>query len=434
MKRFLIETWGCQMNEHDSEKIAGVLEAHGYKSASGEADADVMIFNTCTVRDKAAHKLYTRLGLARKLKEENPALVLVVAGCVAQADEAYVLKRAPFVDVVVGPRGIAKLPELLARREATHEAQIDIEQYAEAVIYDGDTIARSSDIKAYITVQEGCDKFCSFCIVPKTRGREVCRPIADIVREAELLVEHGTKEIMLLGQNINSYTWEGRGFEQLLEAAAQVEGLDRLRFVTSHPRDFTEAMMDTMASHTSICKALHFPFQSGSDRILERMRRGYTSESYMEKVHLLRKKIPGLALSTDVIVGFPGETEEDFEATLRLVKEADFEWLYSFKYSPRKDTPAAEFEEQVPEEVASERLQRLQSMHRDIQGKHFKALEGSTVVALVEGPSKKREGHMRGRTDGNFAVTFEGDDSMLGRLVSVQVEEAFPNSLYGRAS
>ncbi|UCF80290.1 MAG: tRNA (N6-isopentenyl adenosine(37)-C2)-methylthiotransferase MiaB [Acidobacteriota bacterium] len=430
-KRYFVETWGCQMNDHDSEKLAGHLERRGYRTCAAAEEADVILLNTCSVRGKAAEKFYSDLGRLKLLKRRRPDLLLVVCGCVAQHDRERVLERAPYVDVVLGTRGTNHLPELLDRRIEEQTPQVDMRRYADALYYDPRYIRRGSKVKAYITAMEGCSKVCTFCIVPVTRGAEVSRPFEDVLAEARLLAERGYKEVQILGQNVSSYSSGGRDFADLLEAVARVKGLERVRFVTSYPSEFTERTMDVMAAYDTIAKALHFPVQAGSNRVLRRMKRFYTREEYLEKAALLRKKMPRIALSTDVIVGFPGETEEDFQETMSLVREAGFEWMYSFKYSPRRGTPAARYEDTVPEAAKRDRLERLQAMHRPMQERALRACEGRTEEVLVEDSSKRGGGALTGRTEANYVVNFPGDAALVGRLVPVRIERANPNSLWG---
>ncbi len=422
------------MNVHDSEKMAGVLESFGLRPAAREAEADIFLLNTCSVREKAAQKVFTRLGQLRRHKEHRPHVVLGVCGCVAQQEQEHIFARAPYVDIVMGPRRIASLPDLIEESRRRGRA-LGVFDPKDSLVPEIADVQRVSRTRAYVTVMEGCNKNCTFCIVPFTRGRESCRAPEAILREVRDCVDQGLVEIELLGQNVNAWR-SGSGasawdFTRLLGAVSRTPGLRRLRFATSHPLHFKNSIIEAMAKHEPICRHLHFPVQSGSDSILKRMRRGYTRRDYLDRVQRLRKAIPDVALSTDIIVGFPGETEEDFHLTLDLVREISYDSIYSFVYSPRPGTPASDWEDGLDPGVKKERLQRLQDEQRAIQTAKHDALVGGTMEILVEGPSSRGDGRMSGRTSQNHVVNIGGDPALVGRFVEVTIVRAGPHSLSG---
>ncbi|HET6373100.1 MAG TPA: tRNA (N6-isopentenyl adenosine(37)-C2)-methylthiotransferase MiaB [Candidatus Polarisedimenticolia bacterium] len=432
---YRIETWGCQMNEHDSERMAGVLQSWGLRPASGERDADIILLNTCSIREKAAQKVFTRLGQLRIEKQARPHLVLGVCGCVAQQERERILSRAPYVDVVMGPRRIADLPALIAESRRRGHA-LGLFDPRENLIPAEAMAARVSRTRAYVTVMEGCNKNCTFCIVPLTRGREACRPPDAILREVRRCVMEGLSEIELLGQNVNAWRHAGSeswDFTRLLGAVARTPGVGRLRFTTSHPLHFKNSIIDAMASHDSISRHLHLPVQSGSNAILKRMRRGYTREEYLDRVDRLRRLMPDVALSTDIIVGFPGESDDDFEATMRLVEEIRFDSIFSFLYSSRPHTPAAEYPDDVPELEKKARLWRLQEMQADIQLERNRAWEGRTVRVLVDALAKREARQVCGRSSQNHVVTLPGGADLIGRFVDVRIERGGAHGLSGAA-
>ena len=431
-ERFFIETWGCQMNAHDSEKLSGSLRRLGLEPADGEADADVIILNTCSVREKAQEKVFARLRNFTVMKKLRP-IVVGVTGCVAQQEGEAIFERSPDVDFVLGTQSLVQLPEVLATVVGRNEKVVEIGRHQDNLDIPPEQIARISGIKAYITIMEGCDNFCTFCIVPFTRGRERCRPVEDIVREAEVLARAGYLEVQLLGQNVNSYRDpnDGRSFEALLDAVNAVDGLRRLRFTSPHPKDFGAPLMERFRDLEKLCPHMHLPAQSGSTRVLAAMNRGYTREELLSKVARARELVPGIALSTDLIVGFPGETHEDFDDTLELVQEIAFDSIYSFKYSERPYTYASrEQVDDVPESVKRTRLARLQEFQRQIQLRKNHRLIGDTVEVLVEGRSKKVESELSGRTPHNRVVNFVGK-SRPGAIIPVHITRAGPNSLFG---
>lgn len=432
-RRYWIETWGCQMNAHDSEKISGSLKRLGLEASPTEHEADVLILNTCSIREKAEERVFTRLLSFSHLKRKRPVIV-GITGCVAQQEGEAILKRAPEVDFVLGTQSLVQLPEVLATVVGTKERVVEVGRHPENLDVPPEQIERVPGVKAYITIMEGCDNFCSFCIVPFTRGRERCRPIADIVREARSLSKRGFREVQLLGQNVNSYRdpEDGRGFEDLLDAVDEVEDLWRIRFTSPHPKDFGEPLMRRFRDLRRLCPHMHLPAQSGSTSVLGRMKRGYTREEYERKVVRAREYVPGLAISTDLIVGFPGETEEEFGETLSLMDDHCFDSIYSFKYSERPYTfSAREQPDDVPEPVKSERLTRLLDLQKQIQLEKHARWVGKTVEVLVEGESRKNAAEFSGRSADNRVVNFRGGRDRVGELVSVAITRFGANSLFG---
>ncbi len=432
-------TWGCQMNSHDSEKLAGLLEGLGWAEAPDPESADLVLLNTCAVREKAEEKvrgMLDRLGHLRRTS--RPDLLVGFCGCVGQLRGEEIPRRWPFVRLVFGPRNIPDLPEMLALLAREDGPVVRTDLGANNLRLPG-TFARRDPArpKAWVTVMEGCDKSCAYCIVPRTRGREESRRLSDILEEIRLLAGEGFPEIELLGQNVNAWRdpETGAGFDELLRRVAQ-EGrgvVRRIRFATSHPVHLSPAIVRAMAEVPEVCDALHFPVQSGSSRVLRAMRRGYDRETYLRKVAFLRDAIPGIALSTDVIVGFPGESEEDFAATLSLLDEVGFDQVFSFVFSPRPGTAAAEMEDPEPRERKVERLARLQERQKQLQLERNRALVGSTVEVLVEGPARRDAAEWAGRTTTNRVVNFPGNPGIApGRFVHVEITEAGPHSLRGR--
>ena len=432
---YRVETWGCQMNVLDGERLSGQLEAAGLARAEEGADADVVILNTCAVREKAEQKVYSALGVLAGAKRERPDLVIGVTGCVAQVEANEILERAPWVDFVLGTGQVERVGEAVARarRERRREALLDLPQ--DSPIYQFRRIARGSAFQAYTTVIEGCDQFCTFCIVPFTRGRERSRRSGEILAELRDLAARSYTEVTLLGQTVNAYhdPEEGIGLGELLRRAARVEGLRRLRFVTSHPRFVDESLLEALASGPPVAPYLHLPAQSGSDRVLYRMKRRYTSAEYRVIVGRARERVPGLAVSSDFIVGFPGETEDDFTATLSLVEQMRFEAVFAFRYSPRPGTAAARWgsDSEVPEPVAAERLARLLALQEGIQREAHRALEGREFEILVEGVD--RGGRSRGRTPCNRVVHLERGAATAGAYVRARITRGLPNSLLAQS-
>jgi tRNA-2-methylthio-N6-dimethylallyladenosine synthase len=429
-KRYFVETFGCQMNVNDSEKAAGLLEAEGYEPADRPERADVVFINTCAVREKAAEKLYHAVGRLKALKVRRPGMVVSVGGCVAQLEGPAVRERAPSVDVLIGTHNIARLPELVRRAREGERGLTDLDRKAEPFTVSPLAVAHGSPVRAYVTAIEGCNHVCSFCVVPRTRGPEVCRPAGELLAEVESLVARGYPEVMLLGQTVNAYLRDGVDFPELLHRVAAVPGLRRLRFTTSHPEHVGEPLARAFAAIPKLCPYLHLPVQSGSERVLASMRRGYTVAEYEETVALLRRHRPDLALSSDVIVGYPGETEEDFQATLDLVERMAFDGLFVFMYSPRPGTTAARLEDDVPEEEKRRRLHVLNQLQQRGQAQRNAARVGSrqeVLVDAVEGP-----GRLAGRTPHFRIVHLEGPEALLGTLVSASITAAGPNSLSGQ--
>ena len=434
-QRYLIRTYGCQMNEHDSERIAGLLEADGMTAAAGVDDADLVVINTCAVRENADNRLYGNLGHLADVKRKRP-LTIAVGGCLAQKDQGRVLDKAPWVDVVFGTHNVASLPVLLRRAREQGEAQAEffdeIQAFPSAL-----PARRATDWAAWVSISVGCNNTCTFCIVPSLRGKERSRRVGDVVAEVQALADAGVREITLLGQNVNSYGTDLPGHKQLfgdlLRAIDGVEGLDRLRFTSPNPKDFRDDVVDAMASCRPLAEHVHFPLQSGSDRILKLMRRGYRRRRYMELLGKLRDAIPGLAVSTDVIVGFPGETEEDFAATLDLFEQARFDSAFTFQYSPRPGTPAATMDDHVPPEVVRERFARLLAVQERIGLEINQALVGTEVELLVEKTASKTDaGRSSGRTRTHKLCHFPARPGIEpGDLVTVRVEAAAPHHLMG---
>lgn len=432
-RSYWIETWGCQMNAHDSEKISGSLKRLGLEAAPTEHEADVLILNTCSVREKAEEKVFTRLLSFSHLKRKRP-VVVGITGCVAQQEGEAILKRSPDVDFVLGTQSLVQLPEVLATVVGTKERVVEIGRHPGNLDVPPEQIERVPGVKAYITIMEGCDNFCSFCIVPFTRGRERCRPIADVVREARSLSEWGFREVQLLGQNVNSYRdpGDGRAFEDLLDAVHEVEELWRIRFTSPHPKDFGEPLMRRFRDLERLCPHMHLPAQSGSTSVLSRMKRGYTREEYERKFTRAREHVPDLAITTDLIVGFPGETDEEFGQTLSLMEALRFDAIYSFKYSERPYTYSArEQPDDVPEPVKTDRLNRLMELQRQIQLEKHAGWVGKTVDVLVEGESRKNAADFSGRSADNRVVNFPGGRDRVGELVSVVITRFGANSLFG---
>ncbi len=433
-RRVYIETYGCQMNENDSEMILRLLEKRNYRKTEEPKEADLILINTCSVREKPEHKVYSALGRFKNLKERK-GVIIGVSGCVAQQEGENLLDRIPYLDIVLGTQAIPLLPEILDRVEVSGERVCEVGFDSGGRYLESQLPQRPLDqVKAFVTVMQGCDHFCSFCIVPYVRGRERSRPSKDIIEEIRHLVGMGVKEVCLLGQNVNSY---GKGIEgelrfyELLKEINKIEGLERIRFTTSHPVDLSKELIWAFSELEKLCEHIHLPFQSGSNKILKTMHRGYTREAYLEKVEELKMVCPSIAITSDVIVGFPGEDDEDFKETIQLIEKVQFDDLYSFKYSPRKGTRAAKLPNQVDEKLKEERLSILQSIQKEITYKKNKSLVGKIEEILVEGQSKKGNRDLTGRTRTNKVVNFEGGFDLKGKLVSVQITNAYPHSLRG---
>lgn len=426
MKKAFIQTYGCQMNDHDSQRMTALLNKEDYEMTSNVEEASLIIVNTCSVRENPENKVYSLLGRLRKLKDQRKDLIIAVAGCVAQREGENILKREKAVDMVFGPDNLFLLPEMLAAVERGERVlktewqprdkkiqNFIPEEWIEAGHVDG--------VKAYISITKGCDNFCSFCIVPMTRGREVSREPDNILREAQYLIDKGAKEIWLLGQNVNSYQALDYGFYDLIDAISQLEGILRLRFTSPHPNDWNNTLSDLMAKRPVICNQLHLPFQAGSDRILKRMRRDHTRHEYLEKIRYMKSVNPRIEVSTDLIVGFPGETEEDFQLTLRVLEEGRFTIVYPFKYSSRPATKAATYEDDVPREVKEERLRRVIDLQKKITDEDARAFIGKTEEVLIDGANPRRRDTMSGRTDGFRPVSIHDPELEIGDLVNAAI-------------
>jgi tRNA-2-methylthio-N6-dimethylallyladenosine synthase len=440
-RRYLIETFGCQMNVHDSERMAGLLEQAGFEPTDDAADADVVVINTCSVRERAEEKLYTRLGELRQLAaEQGHDPIVAVAGCVAQQEGANILKRAPGVaDIVVGTQAIRRLPVLVAEaanrpRARGQAALTDLNPYDD-VTWPLGTTRRADPVKAYVTIIEGCNEFCSFCVVPYTRGHERMRPKADILAEVREAAATGHREVQLLGQIVNHYAAPDDAacdFTALLEAVHAVDGIDRIRFASPHPRHVSPRFLDAMAALPKICRHLHLPVQSGSTRVLEAMRRRYTRDSYLALVGDIRRRLPDVALSTDMIIGFPGEGAADFDETLSLTAAVRFHSMFSFKYSERPNTLAEKrMADDVAEDEKTRRIVALQALQRDIQAELNAALVGQEVDVLVDAASRRRETELSGRTSTNVVVNLPGPASWIGTMRRIRVQRAGPHSVWG---
>jgi tRNA-2-methylthio-N6-dimethylallyladenosine synthase len=437
-RKYLIETFGCQMNVHDSERFAGLLEQAGYEAALDLSEADLVVLNTCSVRERAAEKLFSRLGELRTVERlDGGRPVIAVAGCVAQQEGQAILRRAPYVDVVVGTQAARQLPALVEQALASGRAQLDLERYDEVSFPLG--IARRGDpVKAYVTILEGCNDHCAYCVVPSTRGRERMRTKAEILAEVAEAIAGGRREIQLLGQIVNHYQAPDDpacDFPALLEAVDAVPGVERIRFASPHPRHTSARLIAAIRDLPRVCKHVHLPVQSGSTRLLELMRRRHTREDYLRLVDALRDAVSGIAISTDLIVGFPGETDEDFEATLSLTAAVRFSSMFSFKYSERPNTLAARrMPDDVGEEEKASRLAALQELQRQIQTEGHRAAVGGVSAVLIDSVSRRRTQEVAGRTTGNIVVNLPGPREWLGRTLMVRIVEAGPNSLRGEAA
>jgi tRNA-2-methylthio-N6-dimethylallyladenosine synthase len=435
--RYFIKTFGCQMNEYDTSRMGDVLAAQaGLTAAADEQSADVLLMNTCSIRDKAEDKVFSLLGHWRALKNERPDVIIGVGGCVASQEGAAIFTRAPYVDLVFGPQTIHRLPQMLDEIRRSGRRQVDV-SFPEIEKFDRLPAPRATGATAFVSIMEGCSKFCSYCVVPYTRGEEVSRPAASVLEEVRGLVAQGVGEITLLGQNVNAYEGPRPGappmdLGALILAVGAMPGVERIRFTTSHPLNFSDTLIDAFARTRKLANHMHLPVQSGSDRILALMRRGYTVLEFKQKLRRLRAVRPDIAISTDLIVGFPGETDRDFEQTLALTEEAGFDQSFSFIYSRRPGTPAASLPDDVPDEVKAQRLAKLQQM-LDAQGRAIsRNMVGSVQRVLVERPSRRDPTQLAGRTENNRWVNFDGNARLLNRFVDVEITEAMNNSLRGR--
>lgn len=432
-KKVFIKTFGCQMNEYDSDKMADVMQAaEGYVPTQDPEEADLILFNTCSVREKAQEKVFSDLGRVKHLKARG--VKIGVGGCVASQEGAAIIARAPYVDVVFGPQTLHRLPELLAARDAQHRPQVDI-SFPEIEKFDHLPPARVEGATAFVSIMEGCSKYCSYCVVPYTRGEEVSRPFDDVLAEVAGLADQGVKEVTLLGQNVNAYrgrmgdTAEIADFALLVEYVAAIPGIERIRYTTSHPNEFTQRLIDAYAKVPQLVSHLHLPVQHGSDRILMAMKRGYTAMEYKSTIRKLRAVRPGLSLSSDFIVGFPGETEQDFGKMMKLVEDVGYDASFSFIFSPRPGTPAAALHDDTPHEVKLKRLQHLQAVLEENVRRISASRVGTVQRILVEGPSRKDKSELMGRTECNRIVNFAGPQRLVGQMVEVTITEALPHSL-----
>lgn len=436
MKKLYIQTYGCQMNQYDSERIARTLRRIGYVGTEEIEDADLILLNTCSVRDKAEQKVYSALGIWKELKQRRQGLMIGVGGCVAQQEGERLLKRAPHLDLVFGTHNIHKLPEMIEQVETLRTRPVETAFYRDSSYMEEDGFrTQVQGSKAFVTIMQGCNKVCSFCIVPHVRGREVSRPSEKVIAEIESLVRQGVKEIMLLGQNVNSYgklTPGELSFAELLVRVDKVAGLERIRFTTSHPQDLSPELTEAFATLEKLCEHLHLPVQSGSDSVLARMRRGYNRQEYLQRIGRLKERCPRVALSTDIIVGFPGETEAEFESTLELLRQVEYDEIFSFVYSPRAQTVSAKlYSDDIPEATKKDRLMKVQSLQRGVSLRKNRDRIGTVEEILVDGRSKLKTGQIMGRTRSNRIVNVMGPETMIGRLVPVRITGATATSLLG---
>ena len=431
-RTFHITTFGCQMNEHDSEVIDGLLTERGFSSVKERKDASIVIINTCSVRDNTDKRFFGTLGQRKKRKESDPSFIVCVCGCMMQQQRVVdtIKAKYPWVDVIFGTNSIHHIPELIEKVAIEKEKVVDIIENTEEIV-EGLPAKRLFDHKALVNIMFGCNNFCTYCIVPYTRGREKSREPEAIVAEVKGLVADGVKEIMLLGQNVNSYDGNGTSFAELLKMLNDVDGLERIRFMTSNPKDLSDELIEAFAVCDKLCRNLHLPIQSGSNRVLKRMNRKYTREDYLKLIEKLRKTVPNITLSTDIIVGFPGETNEDFEETLSIVKEVEYDSAFTFIYSIRKGTPAEKFEDQIEESEKHRRFDLLVSAVNEISEKKNKAYQDRVEKVLVDGVSKNDKSTLTGRTDGFKLVNFAGKKELIGSIVDVKITDAKTFSLFG---
>jgi tRNA-2-methylthio-N6-dimethylallyladenosine synthase len=431
-----IKTFGCQMNEYDSAKIADLLrDSHGLEITEHAEQADVLLLNTCSIREKAQEKVFSQLGRWRPWKERRPGLVIGVGGCVASQEGEAIRERAPYVDLVFGPQTLHRLPQMLERAQREQAPMVDI-SFPEIEKFDSLPEPRADGPSAYVSIMEGCSKYCTYCVVPYTRGEEISRPLEDVMAEVQSLARQGVREVNLLGQNVNAYRGlmddgEHADLALLIHYVSAVEGIDRIRFTTSHPVEFSERLIDAFAEVPELVSHLHLPVQSGSDRILAQMKRGHSAYDYKAKIRRLREARPDISLSSDFIVGFPGETDEDFERTMELIEEVGFDHSFSFIFSVRPGTPAAELPDDIPLATKQARLERLQHRINDMAQQISRRMVGTVQRVLVERPSRKDPGQLAGRTENNRVVNFDGAAELIGRFVELRITEALPNSLRG---
>jgi tRNA-2-methylthio-N6-dimethylallyladenosine synthase len=435
-KKLFIKTWGCQMNEYDSEKMADLLDStHGFQLAEEAEDADVILLNTCSIREKAQEKVFHQLGRWKNLKDHNPELIIGVGGCVASQEGDAIRQRAPYVDIVFGPQTLHRLPEMISQVKEDHNPLVDV-SFPEIEKFDRLPEPRAEGPSAFVSIMEGCSKYCTFCVVPYTRGEEVSRPVDDVLFEIAQLAEQGVREVNLLGQNVNAYRGDHHDgsvcrFSELLHLVAAIDGIDRIRYTTSHPVEFTDDIIEAYKHIPELVDHLHLPVQSGSDRILNLMKRGHTAIEYKSKIRALKKVRPNLCMSSDFIIGFPGEEDADFEATMDLINAVGYDISFSFIYSARPGTPAADVPDDVDEAVKKQRLHILQQRINQNAQEIARKMVGTEQRILVEGPSKKNPMELCGRTENNRVVNFEGQPEMIGTFVDVKIVDAWTNSLRG---
>ncbi|CAM2953141.1 tRNA (N6-isopentenyl adenosine(37)-C2)-methylthiotransferase MiaB [Pseudoalteromonas distincta] len=436
-KKLHIKTWGCQMNEYDSQKMAELLDAtNGYQLTDDATDADVILLNTCSIREKAQEKVFHQLGRWKLLKDDKPDLIIGVGGCVASQEGDSIRQRAPFVDVIFGPQTLHRLPEMIKQVQGDKGSSVVDISFPEIEKFDRLPEPKADGPSAFVSIMEGCSKYCTFCVVPYTRGEEVSRPVDDVLLEIAQLAEQNVREVNLLGQNVNAYrgdTHDGEicYFSDLIRLIAAIDGIDRIRYTTSHPVEFTPDIIDVYADVPELVDHLHLPVQSGSDRILNLMKRGHTAIEYKSTIRKLRKIRPNLSMSSDFIIGFPGESQEDFEATMKLISDIGFDMSFSFIYSARPGTPAADLPDDVTEQEKKERLYLLQNRITQMAQQISRQMFDTEQRILVEGPSKKNPMELRGRTENNRVVNFVGPHTVIGQFVDVRITEALPNSLRG---
>ena len=434
--KVFIKTLGCQMNEYDSAKMLDVLaEGCGLAVTDDEAEADVLLLNTCSIREKAQEKVFSQLGRWKKLKQQKPGMVIGVGGCVASQEGEAIRTRAPFVDMVFGPQTLHRLPEMLRQSRSSGRAVVDV-SFPEIEKFDHLPEPRSDGVKAFVSIMEGCSKYCTFCVVPYTRGEEISRPLDDVIAEVASLAGQGVREVNLLGQNVNAYRGEMddgdvADLALLIHYVAAIDGIERIRYTTSHPVEFSDNLIDAYATVPELVSHLHLPVQSGSDRILSMMKRGHTALEYKHKINKLRKVRPDISLSSDFIIGFPGETDADFKATMKLIEDVGFDTSFSFIYSQRPGTPAAFMPDNIPAAIKKERLKILQDKLLDQAARISRQMVGSSQRVLVEGFSRKSDSELSGRTENNRVVNFEGPDELIGSFVQVEITAALNNSLRG---
>ncbi|WP_375321998.1 tRNA (N6-isopentenyl adenosine(37)-C2)-methylthiotransferase MiaB [Aliivibrio logei] len=435
-KKLLIKTWGCQMNEYDSSKMADLLgAANGYELTEDPKEADVLLLNTCSIREKAQEKVFHQLGRWKHLKDKKPDLVIGVGGCVATQEGDHIRQRAPYVDVIFGPQTLHRLPEMIKQSQSNEKPVMDI-SFPEIEKFDNLPEPKAEGASAFVSIMEGCSKYCTYCVVPYTRGEEVSRPLDDVLFEIAQLAEQGVREVNLLGQNVNAYrgpTYDGDicTFAELLRMVASIDGIDRIRFTTSHPLEFGDDIVAVYEDTPELVSFLHLPVQSGSDRILTMMKRPHTAIEYKSIIRKLRKARPDILISSDFIVAFPGETDKDFQDTMKLIKDVDFDMSYSFVFSARPGTPAADYPCDIPEQTKKDRLAELQQQINFQSSRYSRLMLDTVQRALVEGPSKRNPMELRARTENNRVVNFIGSPELIGQFVDIHITESFTNSLRG---